>query len=112
MGKEKSTLFGVKGRKAKEDENSCSFQKMPLGNPPITGKDDQFAQVYVGGRKPRSTFLGVQAFRCFGKNFQRGAKRRQEYKSPVHSRALAKDGKTFGFVDVDDFFLFGCFFIP
>lgn len=48
MGEEKSALFGVKGRKA-EEENSCSFQKMPLGNPPATGKEDPFAQVYVGG---------------------------------------------------------------
>ena len=75
MGKEKSALFGVKGRKAEEDESSCSFQKTPLGNPPVTGKEGQFAQVYMGGCKPRSTFLGVQAFGRFGKSFQAGAKK-------------------------------------
>lgn len=37
VSKEKSALFGVKGKKAEEDENSCSFQKMPVGNPHVTG---------------------------------------------------------------------------
>lgn len=82
LGEEKSALFGVKGRKA-EEENSCSFQKTPPGNPPATGKEDQFAQVYMRGEiQTKEHFPRVQTFRCSGRSFQRAAKRRQGYKSP------------------------------
>jgi len=73
---------------------------MPLGNPPVAGKEDQLAQVYMGECKPRSIFLGVQAFGCFVESLQRRSKRRQGCKSPVHSRALAKDDKAFVFVAI------------
>lgn len=73
MGEEKSALFGVKGRKA-EEENSCSFQKMPLGNPPATGKEDLFAQVYMGGNQPRRTFPGSRPPDALGKASKEGQK--------------------------------------
>lgn len=105
MGEEKSALFGVKGRKA-EKENSCSFQKTPLGNPPATRKEDQFAQVYIGGKhKLRSTFPGFRPSDALGKACKEGQKEDRVQKSCPLSRALTKDEKGFAFIVIADGFI-------
>lgn len=105
MGEEKSALFGVKGRKA-EEENSCSFQKMPLGNPPATGKEDPFAQVYVGGNINQAALSQGPDLQMLWEKLPKGGKKKAGVqKSCPLSRALAKDEKGFAFIVIADGFI-------
>lgn len=60
--KEKPALFGVKGRKAKGDENSCSFQKMPVGNLHMASKEDERVQVRMRGMQAKQNFCESPSF--------------------------------------------------
>lgn len=85
VGEEKSALFGVKGRKA-EEENSCSFQKNASWKSTCYregGSVCSGVRGEGGETQTKEHFPEVQTFRCFGKSFQRGAKRKEGWKSPV-----------------------------
>lgn len=79
VGEEKSALFGVKGRKA-EEENSCSFQKNTSWKSTCYregGSVCSGVRGEGGKHKPRSTFLGSRPSDALGKASKEGQKERR-----------------------------------
>lgn len=80
-------------------------RKMPLGNPPATGKEDQFAQVYMGGNTNQGALSWGPDQMLWKELPKRGKKKAGVEKSCPLSRALAKDVKGFAFIVIADGFI-------